>query len=378
MPDAEMPETRGGLVLFPRCLARAFRCLRDVPIVHFVAVTKVNRRGKRQRRFLVITSMHLYSCVENGSIQRCVPTRSVAEVHAWNGELPQVGLRIPSEYDMLFFMDSAADVTGVVAALQSATRDGASGRGDGGALRLVEATEALSVAAYCLERPKGFERGMRGTFGWLIGSVGDVPAAGMDHDALRPFVSANAKGLFVNSSTAAAAAASSSPPSSLTAAGGTVPAAAEETCLPGASNGTRCLSKDYSDDEGADAVSFSVPPPHSPTIGSAEAGAEHRTKKKGTGEEKTAASVISRHDNNMGGAAAALAGGPALRDDRRQLVEEREQWCLLLAAERRDTYRLRQAISDLRGQVLALTSDNIKLRTELLNQRVTWHPKQSS
>ncbi|PBJ76887.1 hypothetical protein BCY84_07682 [Trypanosoma cruzi cruzi] len=103
-------------------------------------------------------------------------------------------LRIPSEYDMLFFMDSAADVTGVVAALQSATRDGASGRGDGGALRLVEATEALSVAAYCLERPKGFERGMRGTFGWLIGSVGDVPAAGMDHDALRPFVSANAKG----------------------------------------------------------------------------------------------------------------------------------------------------------------------------------------
>ncbi|EKF27258.1 hypothetical protein MOQ_009019 [Trypanosoma cruzi marinkellei] len=283
MPDAEMPETRGDLVLFPRCLARAFRCLRDVPILHFVTVTKVNRRGKRQRRFLVITSMYLYSCVENGSIQRCVPTRSVAEVHAWNGELPQVGLKIPSEYDMLFFMDSAADVTGVVEALQSAACDGASGRGDGGALRLVEATEALSISTYCLERPKGFERGMRSTFGWLVGSVGDVPAAGIDHDALRPFVSANAKGLFVKSPTAAA---SSSSPPSLTAAGGTVPAAAEETDLPGALNGTRRLSNDYSDDEGADAVSFSVPPPHSPTVGSAEAGAEQRKKKRGTGRKR--------------------------------------------------------------------------------------------
>ncbi|RNF04335.1 hypothetical protein TraAM80_05230 [Trypanosoma rangeli] len=366
-----MPEAHGDLVLLPRVLARAFRCLQDVPIMHFVEVIKVNRRGKRQQRFFVITPTHLYSCVENGTIQRCVPTRSVAEVHTWDGELPQVGLKIPSEYDMLFFMKSGADVAGVVAALQSATRDAASGGSDRGEFCLVGATEALSAAAYALERPKWFEQGISRTLDWSVGGVGEVPAVGTSYGVHRPFVSANTEGLFLRAPTAAAAV--SSLPPLFVATGGVTSPYRGETPLPGSLQGTRCLSHDYSADDVADAAASFFVSPNSFHVESVEVGVGQRTTEVETRKQTAATSVVSNshHDYSASGTAAVVAAEQALWEQRRQMQAERELWCLLLAAERRNTYRLRQAISDLRGQVLALSSQNLAMRTELLSQRVT-------
>ncbi|RNF26813.1 uncharacterized protein Tco025E_00895 [Trypanosoma conorhini] len=367
-----MPEAPGDLVLLPRALARAFRCLRNVPIVHFVEVAKVNRRGKRQQRFLVITPTHLFSCVENGVIQRCVPTRSVAEVHVWRGAAPQVGLKIPSEYDMLFFMNSAADVAGVVAALQPLSREGAGGGGGSDALCLVEAAEALSGAAYALERPKGLARGISHALDWSVGAVGEVPAAGMRDGVLRPFVAPSARGIFLHAPTTAAA--PSSPSSA--AARGVASSSGGETAQSSASQATRRLSNDYSAEDAADTPVAAASPPVSPRPPPPEPAAVEvgpRPQPAATSAMSNAANTDNGHGGGGGGgtAAAAPAGEQALREARRRVLAEREQWCLLLAAERRNTYRLRQAISDLRGQVLALSSQNLAMRTELLNQRTT-------
>ncbi|ORC82981.1 uncharacterized protein TM35_000791070 [Trypanosoma theileri] len=372
-----------NLVVLPHGLTNAFRSLQDVPILHLAEVTKLNRRGKRQRRFVIITSTHLYSCMENGNIQRCLATRSIAEIHIWTGHSPQVGLKIPSEYDMLLFLNTSEDVNALVAALQSTDRDD-SGCGGGGncnkssiAMSVVEATAPLDAVMYQLERPKGFQRTMVNSLLWSLGSVGEVGTPSTANNKFKPFLSNNTNDISLLSPKSPPP----PPPLLVPPSSSLFLATAEGTntewnnVLPlqnemlDATPAIRGSGTDYSDDVETDAgyvTSFSpaVDPP--------------------TEEERTPLIFMpscdtkkDHHQNNNNNnnllRVLELEGHlqkscELLHEERQRQMKEREQWCLLLAAERRNTHQLRQAIADLRGQVFALSSQNLALRTELLRQ----------
>ncbi|KEG07015.1 hypothetical protein DQ04_11241010 [Trypanosoma grayi] len=360
-----MPQTPADLVVLPRSLASAFRCLQDVPILHLAEVTKINRRGKRQRRIIVVAPAHVYSCMENGSIQRCVAVHAIAAVHTWSGEGgPHIGLKIPDEYDMLLGVGTVAEVAALVAALQTAARNDANNNGRN-ELQIVEETEMISAAAYRLERPKGFQRTMASTLHWCLGSVGNVPAVGREREPSKPtpFVSANSEDIFVVPAAAHTA----------TNAEGTT--AMWEAALPlddGLLDATHAMwgsGIDYSDDEDTENVP-SVPSP-APAI------VEETRARIRTAPDVTAAAVgpgcrgrSNSHENNntamrlMEVQTQLEESHTTLQTVRRNRAEERAQWCLLLAAERRNTYQLRQTIADLQAQVIVLTSQNLALREE--------------
>jgi hypothetical protein len=116
---AEFEET----LLLPRAfipleLQKNFLGLRSVPLFYASYCRKLSGQEKVQNRVMIATLDHLYCCHPNGDILRCFPFPFISKI-IHDPHRKQIGIVVPSEYDLLIAMQDTFHFIHVVQTLRT-------------------------------------------------------------------------------------------------------------------------------------------------------------------------------------------------------------------------------------------------------------------